>query len=118
MGGMIVMACITLWPDITYPNIYGGPRRMSASWIIACLLGSLALATLALYTWGVGFGLGKSLVPFLLSRGEIGLEIVGNRDWILLSLVYLILPIWATLVIGLPTGLVFSRHRVKRQPDF
>jgi hypothetical protein len=91
-----------------------GSRSMSALWIIACLAGSLALAFLAIFTDEMGYRLGNSLTRYYLSLGQIGRQIEYYRWELLFIGVLLIVPIWATLVIGLPTGLIFSRLGLKQ----
>ena len=98
---------------IVQAGILRGPKSMSVLWVVAYLLGSMVIVVLAVLSWGIGFGLGKSLIPFLEQQGELGLEIISTRDILLLASVYLIAPLWATIALGLPTGLILSRYRLR-----
>jgi hypothetical protein len=88
----------------------------SLLWVLAYCVGFFVMSFLTLLTWGIGFGIGKSLMPLFHSLGASGVGIVFNRDILLIGFVFLTAPVWATLAFGLPTGIILSRFNEKQRP--
>ncbi len=102
---------------IAQAMILRSSRRASVLWIVAHLAGSFACLLLVLITLLIGHGIGHSLKPYFFSLGEIGKQIVWKRLELSIALVYLVLPLWATLTVGLPTGLILSKYRLRQESD-
>lgn len=108
---LIVGAIIGLSQMMTVRRSFSNPGV--CLWTIVNSLGLLALGFLTAVAGGIGYGLGKSLIPFLFTLGNFGLAIVGAR--ILLHYIFILftVPFSASLVTALPMGLIVLKYGKK-----